>query len=550
MAKRKGTGSTAPPGRPQNPSKKTKTAVNNNNLPSASARKPDSIDSDDGGEGNSTVQYVQRKSRRKTVVGINTMKAQSPTKPLRHLTPDEREEFLHKIGAPREVQVTRANSGRPHPSRGGSRGYSDDTKIIMMDNYILGLPVPKSMERTIRRWLKNWGVRKKRTGNNPNAGITGEHIFLIALFKVIWPTATRKEVAAFVALYSGDGRVLTDTEVTDGYKRLNLTRKKGSTTAYQAFTPKNSYLHFCFWNYNFPGGVRDVPIVRLMDGDEMAFHLGDASQGYGHAVKGLRVRKAGNYSRSKQKVVVIMFIEPGDPSLPAHVEGSKERPRIWYRVSTDSGTTIEGYRSFLENDVFPYFRDDEPQRTLMHDNLSSHKAPEIYDTIYDAGHRVICRPPYRPYEAPIEWVFNQLACAVRLKWKKIKNEEDLVDTIISIIENRDGLGGFYELFQLCGYKARERDANNTDEVEAEAHYITEQDTDEYDTDDEEGAGNANAARRYDAIRLADKFRVRMRSWESLGFQCGACYSSLPLDCAFNSAFSNGINFLRMVESNE
>jgi transposase len=123
-------------------------------------------------------------------------------------------------------------------------------------------------------------------------------------------------------------------------------------------------------------------------------------------------------------------------------------------VTTDSGTTIEGYKSFLENDVIHYFKEDEPERTMMHDNLSSHKASEIYDTIHNAGHRVICRPPYRPYEAPIEWVFNQLACAVRKRWKKVKNEQDLTDAIIDIIERRDGLGGFYEIFQMCGYISR------------------------------------------------------------------------------------------------
>ena len=93
----------------------------------------------------------------------------------------------------------------------------------------------------------------------------------------------------------------------------------------------------------------------------------------------------------------------------------------------------------------------------MHDNLSSHKASEIYDTIYEAGHKVICRPPYRPYEAPIEWVFNQLACAVRRKWAKINNEKELIYAILDIIENRDGLGGFYELFQLCKYGQHEEE---------------------------------------------------------------------------------------------
>ena len=43
-----------------------------------------------------------------------------------------------------------------------------------------------------------------------------------------------------------------NTEITSAnVKRINLTTKKGSTKAYQAFTPKNTHLHFCFWNYDF-----------------------------------------------------------------------------------------------------------------------------------------------------------------------------------------------------------------------------------------------------------------------------------------------------------
>jgi len=108
----------------------------------------------------------------------------------------------------------------------------------------------------------------------------GGESFPTGFFKLIWPQATREECSAFIAIYSSDGRVLTNTEVTKGNKHLDLTLKKGSTTAYQAFTPKNTYLHFCFWNFDFPGEINDVPMERLMDRDEMAFHLGDASKSY------------------------------------------------------------------------------------------------------------------------------------------------------------------------------------------------------------------------------------------------------------------------------
>jgi hypothetical protein len=169
-------------------------------------------------------------------------------------------------------------------------GYPVPLRKILVNLYQDGSQVPKSMVRSIQRWMKDGVEPKRQTGNKRKTVITGEHLFLLASFQLIWPQATREECAAFVALYSADGRVLTNTEITKAYKRLDLTVKKGSKTAYQAFTPKNTYLHYCFWNFNFPGGIRDVQMERLMDGDEMAFHLGDVSQGYERAVEASCVR--------------------------------------------------------------------------------------------------------------------------------------------------------------------------------------------------------------------------------------------------------------------
>ena len=43
-----------------------------------------------------------------------------------------------------------------------------------------------------------------------------------------------------------------------------------------------------------------------------------------------------------------MFVEPGDPALPADELGSIERPRIWYDVNTERGTTSAKYEWFLK----------------------------------------------------------------------------------------------------------------------------------------------------------------------------------------------------------
>ena len=367
-----------------------------------------------------------------------------------NMTEEDRAEFRKKIGAPRKKGVPR-DSTKKHPSNGGCEGYSEEFKDMMVELYQSGNAIPRSILRSVQRWIKDGTISKRKTGNKASSSVTGIHLFLLAIFKKIYPQATRPQCAVFIALYSDDGRVLTDSEVSSGLEKIGMTRKKTSTTAYKAFTPKNQYLHECFWRFDFPAGVRNVRREELCDADEMALVLGDADQNYGHAVKGLRARKQGNYGRSSRKVVIIMIIEPGNPSLGADELGSIERPRIWYRVSTDKGTTTEAYKSFLENYFLNKLRPDEPRRVLMHDNLQSHKSDEIYDTMDAAGHGVICRPPYRPNEAPIEFAFDQLACEIRRRWNKIRNEEQLIKEIRDVIDTRTGMGGFNDLFKDCGY---------------------------------------------------------------------------------------------------
>jgi hypothetical protein len=80
----------------------------------------------------------------------------------------------------------------------------------------------------------------------------------------------------------------------------------------------------------------------LIDVDEFGFVIDDANKVYGHAIKGLRIRKPGNYGRGAVKLTVIfLVIELGNSHLPDHVEGSIKNPCRSWRVSTDVRTTIE-----------------------------------------------------------------------------------------------------------------------------------------------------------------------------------------------------------------
>ena len=113
------------------------------------------------------------------------------------------------------------------------------------------------------------------------------------------------------------------------------------------------------------------------------------------------MRKVGSYGRRKYKISLIMATKTGDPGLRAEEEGSTKKPRLWFHLSTDAGTSTKSYVDFINLDLMDHFKSDEMQRTLMHHNLSSHKSDEVVDAVYNGGHKVICRVPYHPHEAPI-----------------------------------------------------------------------------------------------------------------------------------------------------
>ncbi len=372
------------------------------------------------------------------------------------LTRKERKAYKRKHGLPREERVTREGAAEaPDPSRGGSRGFPTWFRRRMVAQTIAGQPAPKSMKRSVTRWKNERLVPYEMTGNKSRRGMPGHHRFLLAIFKKIYPQATANACAVFIACHWRDHAVFTQKQISNAIVDLGMTLKKASTTAtaYQAFTPENLELHYRFWNYSFPAGVHGLPRRDLIDIDECAIELKNANLNYGHAVRGLRVRKVGNYGRGRFKLALILAIEPGDPTKDAHEEGSVENPRIWHRLSTDRGTSTstENYIDFLNEDLMDYFDSDERKRTMMHDNLSSHKSDAVVDAIYNRGHRVICRVPYRPNEAPIEFAFDVFACEVRSRWKSIKDEDDLVRECNKILDSKEGMKGFNKLFSDCGY---------------------------------------------------------------------------------------------------
>jgi hypothetical protein len=88
-------------------------------------------------------------------------------------------------------------------------------------------------------------------------------------------------------------------------------------------------------------------------------------------------------------------------------------------------------------------------RTIIHDNLSSHKAPEVYEAVRMRGHCVVCCPPYRPQDGPVEFAINQVCCGITRCWSEVSDLPTLQTLVEELIDT--GILGMDATFNKCGY---------------------------------------------------------------------------------------------------
>jgi transposase len=234
-------------------------------------------------------------------------------------------------------------------------------------------------------------------------------------------------------------------------RKLGYTQKVTSTVAYQAFTQVNLDRRRLFWTRPWPVGIHGIPRRQLIDADEFGLHLNAANRKYGSAPIGLKIRKPGNYDHGTFKLTIILAIETGNPDIPAGDIGSISNPHVWARVTTEPGTSAEAYCIFVEHvlDTYNVAKNPALRRTLIHDNLTSHRAPEVYEAIRERGHCVVCRPPYRPQDGPVEYAINQVCLNLTKRWSEVNDLETMQTVIEEIIDNK--ITGIDETFLHCGY---------------------------------------------------------------------------------------------------
>jgi hypothetical protein len=92
--------------------------------------------------------------------------------------------------------------------------------------------------------------------------------------------------------------------------------------------------------------------------------------------RGLEIRKPGNYDRGKFKLTILLAGEMGDPEILDDEIGFVTNVHVWGRVNVVAGTSAKAYCRFIEHVLNTYDAIADPvlRRTLIHDNLLSHKA--------------------------------------------------------------------------------------------------------------------------------------------------------------------------------
>jgi len=364
-------------------------------------------------------------------------------------------EARSRLGLTRCLEESREVENK-HPSRGGSQGYNFAWRMAQLRANEFGEAVSAN-PRTIRRW-KLRPVALRKTGNKQRAGLVGRSLFFLVVFLQAYPDAMADEVAAYV--YNNTGEICSRQDISQRMKDIQMSKKTCSREAFQAFTPQNLLKFRQFWTLPPPLGVVGIPRKKLIDVDEFCIELVKTNRKQGHAVTGLRIRKPGHYTRNGA-LCCLYAIEPGDPNVPAHIDGSIQRPRKWIRIHRNLATDGFVFADFMDHvcsniEQNPVLGGVDDHRIILCDNLSAHFTPAVYVAVEGRNnlhHRfnIMRRPPYQPKIAPIEYKICDIACELRRRINQGATVQVLEQEVLNIAGNAGIQGNFDSTFAHCGY---------------------------------------------------------------------------------------------------
>ena len=329
-----------------------------------------------------------------------------------------------------------------HPSLGNGYAYSHDfrqfTNFLRVNNWhrhpiiqaaqdLYLFPSPPTIGRFRRRMRRRGHLRRfEKQGNNRATVLRGIDFYIIAFWRTVWPKSTHAELNASLfnsqlARGVAHPRFFTPSQISKAEDRLGLSRKRGSTTAYQALTPRNLARRWVYWNCDYPAGIRNIPTTDWIDLDEAGVFVETANRSSGKAYINVRVREEGPYNHSEKW------------TLTMAISGDEDGDR-WLDFEKKSGTTVTDFYILIVgiiDDIGP----GTPlrRRCFTFDNLLAHKNPAILNLIVDSGHRFCFRAPYYPVDGAIEYVFNTIERDLEIKLPEIKNASDLRKEVFNTV---------------------------------------------------------------------------------------------------------------------
>jgi hypothetical protein len=349
------------------------------------------------------------------------------------------------------LQVFQGNV--PHPSECRGNPYSQDTREMAVQNRLNGndnlpatvllqeqhlYPHPDTVSRYINRQREVGHARAYRhTGNaRSEREVQGVNLIWLSLFRVALPKATSAEINAFLYemnVHDPQYEIYSASQICRAEQRLHLTKKRSSTTAYQALDPRNVLWRDNYWNMDYPFGIADQDPRKMIDLDEASGSVDGANRSRGTCLVGNRAREVGPYSKS-EKVTLLMAVL-GDPA----------NPERWFDIWNDGGTTVARFYAFIERIIGDIGQGTPENRyCFTMDNLDAHTNAAVQTLIFNAGHRIVFRAPYHPVDGAIEYIFNIIQCALCMRMRDIKTTDDFIQQLRHIITNMPSFAPFFE----------------------------------------------------------------------------------------------------------
>ena len=251
-------------------------------------------------------------------------------------------------GLTRELQQTRSTFDAD-PSLGGARGYAlwyrmDVMEVQQQQGARAAADNHKCCLATVYNWDKQL-LSYEMTGGRQRSQLVGRDLLLLMICIFIFPTATADEIAAFIV--NNGGGVYERRTISSRLKDMDITRKIGSTRAFQAFLSINIQRKLDFFNQPPSVGVHGLRRRVFIDFDETGIFLEMTNRKRGFAHVSIRIRKPGFYTKS-QKLTVICAVEARDPTLHPNQDGSIANPRRWYWISQDPGPDQQRFSQFVD----------------------------------------------------------------------------------------------------------------------------------------------------------------------------------------------------------